>query len=64
MAEKRRIVNRVKPDGTLVLAGILAKEFPEVEESLTGLKMKLVASRVENGGVLVLLLGLKKFLNR
>lgn len=48
MAEKRRIVNRVKPDGTLVLAGILAKEFPEVERIFTGLKMKLVASRVEN----------------
>ena len=48
VAEKRRIVNRVKPDGTLVLAGILAKEFPEVERIFTGLKMKLVASRVEN----------------
>lgn len=48
MAEKRRIVNRVKPDGTLVLAGILTKEFPEVERIFTGLKMKLVASRVEN----------------
>jgi len=47
IAEKRRIVNRVKPDGTLVLAGILAKEFPEVERIFTGLKMKLVASRVE-----------------
>jgi len=34
MAEKRRIVNRVKPDGTLVLAGILAKEFQRWKESL------------------------------
>ena len=48
MAEKRRIVNRVKADGTLVLAGILAKEFPEVERIFTGLKMKRVASRMEN----------------
>ncbi len=33
IAEKRRIVNRLKPDGTLVLAGILAAEFGEVERA-------------------------------
>jgi ribosomal protein L11 methyltransferase len=48
MAEKRRIVNRLKPDGTLVLAGILAVEFAEVERAFASLKLKLVASRVEN----------------
>ncbi len=48
IAEKRRIVNRLKPDGTLVLAGILAAEFAEVERAFAGLKLKLVASRVEN----------------
>jgi len=48
MAEKRRIVNRVKPDGTLVLAGILAVEFAEVERAFASLKLKLVAKRVEN----------------
>jgi ribosomal protein L11 methyltransferase len=48
IAEKRRIVNRVKRDGTLVLAGILAAEFAEVEREFAGLKLKLVASRVEN----------------
>jgi ribosomal protein L11 methyltransferase len=48
IAEKRRIANRVKRGGTLVLAGILAAEFAEVERAFTGLKLKLVASRVEN----------------
>ena len=47
IAEKRRIVNRLKPDGTLVLAGILAVEFAEVERAFAGLKLKLMASRVE-----------------
>ena len=48
IAEKRRIVNRLKPDGTLVLAGILAVEFGEVERAFAGLKLKLAAKRVEN----------------
>ena len=48
MAEKQRIINRLKPDGTLVLAGILAIEFGEVERAFAGVKMKLVAKRVEN----------------
>jgi len=48
IAEKQRIVNRVKRGGTLVLAGILAAEFAEVERAFAGLKLKLVASCVEN----------------
>jgi ribosomal protein L11 methyltransferase len=48
MAEKRRIVNRLKPDGTLVLAGILAVEFSEVARAFTGMKMELISKRVEN----------------
>jgi ribosomal protein L11 methyltransferase len=48
IAERKHIVNRLKPDGTLVLAGILVKEFPEVESFFTGMKLKLVAKRVEN----------------
>ncbi len=48
ISEKRRIVNRLKRDGTLVLAGILAVEFGEVEKTFANLKLKLVASRVEN----------------
>jgi ribosomal protein L11 methyltransferase len=48
ISEKRRIVNRLKRDGILVLAGILAVEFGEVEKTFANLKLKLVASRVEN----------------
>ena len=45
--ERRRIVNRVKPGGTLVLAGILAAEFGEVERAYAGMKLRLRSSRVE-----------------
>jgi ribosomal protein L11 methyltransferase len=48
VAEKKRIVNRLKKGGTLVLAGILTAEFSEVERAFAGLRLKLVASRVEN----------------
>ena len=48
IAERRRIVNRVKPGGTLVLAGILAAEFAQVENAFADLGLKLTASRVEN----------------
>ena len=48
IAEKMRIVNRLKPGGTLVLSGILAVEFGEVEKAFAKLKLKLVAKRVEN----------------
>ena len=48
ITEKRRIVSRLKPSGTLVLAGILAVEFGEVERAFAELKLKLVAKRLEN----------------
>jgi ribosomal protein L11 methyltransferase len=48
IAEKKRIVNRLKPGGTLVLAGILAVEFDEVQVAFEKLELKLVAKRVEN----------------
>jgi ribosomal protein L11 methyltransferase len=48
IAERRRIVSRVKQDGTLVLAGILAVEFAEVARAFAALGLKLTASRVEN----------------
>lgn len=47
IAERRRIVNRLKPGGTLVLAGILAAEFHQVERAFADLNLKRVASRVE-----------------
>lgn len=46
--ERWRIVNRLKQGGTLVLAGILAAEFNEVERAFAELKLKLHSSRVEN----------------
>lgn len=48
IAERRRIVNWVRPGGTLVLAGILAAEFGEVAAAFAGLNVKLRASRTEN----------------
>src|ERR1035437_8157973 len=48
IAERRRIAGQLKRDGTLVLAGILAAEFSEVERAFAGVGLKLVASRVEN----------------
>jgi ribosomal protein L11 methyltransferase len=48
IAERRRIVHRLKPGGTLVLAGILAKEFVEVERAYADSKLRLCSRRVEN----------------
>jgi ribosomal protein L11 methyltransferase len=48
IAERRRIMNRLKPGGTLVLAGILAAEFAEVEQAFADMQLKLHSSRVEN----------------
>jgi ribosomal protein L11 methyltransferase len=48
IAERRRIVNHLKPGGTLVLAGILATEFAEVEQAFFTLGLSLTAKRVEN----------------
>jgi len=48
IAERRRIVNRLKPGGILVLAGILAVEFGEVQAAFEKLGLKLAAKRMEN----------------
>jgi ribosomal protein L11 methyltransferase len=48
VAEKKRIVNRLKPAGTLVLAGILTVEFHEVQAAFEKSGLKLTAKRVEN----------------
>jgi ribosomal protein L11 methyltransferase len=47
IAERKKIAARVKRDGTLVLAGILAVEFSLVQRAFEELGMKRVASRVE-----------------
>jgi len=48
IAERRRIVNRLKPGGTLVLAGILAAEFTQVERAFADYKLRLHSNRTEN----------------
>jgi ribosomal protein L11 methyltransferase len=48
IAERRRIINRLKPGGTLVLAGILAAEFAEVEKAFADNGLSLITKQVEN----------------
>ena len=48
ISEKRTMVRRLKRSGTLVLAGILAVEFGEVQRAFEKTGLKLVASKVEN----------------
>ena len=47
IAEKKTIVSRVKPGGTLVLAGILAAEFTQVETAYAECGMRLVNSKIQ-----------------
>jgi ribosomal protein L11 methyltransferase len=48
IAERNRILARVKPDGTLVVAGILSREFHEVQDAYEAAGWRLVASKIEN----------------
>ncbi len=48
ISEKRRIVSRLKPEGILVLAGILAAEFGDVQAAFAKLGLKLMSRRAEN----------------
>lgn len=47
IAERDRILARVKPDGVLVVAGILKREFSEVQSVYEAAGWKLVACRIE-----------------
>ena len=47
LADKKRIIHRVNRTGTLVLAGILAAEFWEVQRAFESFGMKLVAAKTE-----------------
>ncbi len=47
IAERDRILARVKPDGVLVVAGILKREFSEVQSVYEAADWQLVASKVE-----------------
>jgi ribosomal protein L11 methyltransferase len=48
IAERDRLLARVAPDGMLVVAGILKREFDEVATAYYAAGMKLVASRAKN----------------
>ena len=47
IAERRRILSRLKKGGVLVLAGILNNEFSSVQTAYEALGMRLIASRAE-----------------
>ncbi len=47
IAERDRILARVKPDGMLVVAGILKREFQEVQTAYEAAGWFLVASKAE-----------------
>jgi ribosomal protein L11 methyltransferase len=48
IAERRRIVSRLHPAGTLVLAGILKSEFPRVHQVYAKLGLKLAVTYTRN----------------
>jgi len=48
LAERDRILNRLEPDGTLVLAGILKSQFAEVRRAYEAAGLRLIAAREEN----------------
>ncbi len=47
IAERKRILYRLKPDGVLVLAGILNSEFALVQKDYERAGLRLIASKVE-----------------
>lgn len=47
IVERRRILSRLKNDGTLVLAGILKNEFPSIQRAYEASGLRLIASRTE-----------------
>lgn len=47
VGERERMISRLKPEGRLILAGILEREFPQVRRAFEASGMKLVAGRTE-----------------
>lgn len=47
LEQRDKILNRLAPDGTLVLAGILATEFGEVQQSYENAGLKLIKTATE-----------------
>jgi len=48
MAERERILARLRADGVLVVAGILTEEFAQVQRGFEAAGLRLVASRTQN----------------
>jgi ribosomal protein L11 methyltransferase len=48
LLEQTRILNRLAPEGTLVLAGILRTQFAEVRSAYESAGLRWVAGQVEN----------------
>lgn len=48
ISEHARVISTVKPGGVLVLAGILQKEFSQVQKIFEAAGLQLIARRVEN----------------
>jgi ribosomal protein L11 methyltransferase len=48
VAQRQRIVSQLKPEGRLVLAGILASEFAEVQRAYADVDLRLRSNRTEN----------------
>lgn len=49
IAQVRRIVNRLHPDGVLVLSGILENQFAAVEKCYSHAGLRLIECQVQNG---------------
>ena len=47
LTERDRILNRLRPDGVLVLAGILQTQFPKVARAYRQAGLRLIATEVE-----------------
>jgi len=47
MAERARILARLRPDGVLVVAGILVREFAEVQKCFEAAGLRLIAARTQ-----------------
>jgi ribosomal protein L11 methyltransferase len=48
LAERARILARLRPDGVLVVAGVLEREFAQVQRAFTAAGLRLLAARSEN----------------
>jgi ribosomal protein L11 methylase PrmA len=48
LAERERILARLRAGGVLVVAGILKREFVQVQRAFTAAGLRLIASRAQN----------------